>query len=111
MDITYSIPGYEVIGEIDLSIEAAGSEAVALLLWDKETGLGILWASGCTCCSNMMDGLVPEEARVVENLMVTAQELYDAAAVADDEEAVDNVRESLRAAVAKMGPRAPKELR
>ncbi|AVP41429.1 hypothetical protein SEA_YARA_95 [Streptomyces phage Yara] len=110
MDITYSIPGYEVIGEIDLSIEDMDSEAVALLLWDDETGLGLLWAQGCTCCGDMMDQLVPSEARVVEDLMATAQELYDAASVADDEEAVDNVRESLRAAVAKMGPRAPKEL-
>lgn len=110
MDITYSIPGYEVIGQVDLSVEAQDSEAVALLLWDNETGLGILWAGGCMCCSDMVDGLVPSEARIVEDLMATAQELYDAAAYADDEEAVDNVRESLRAAVAKMGPKAPKEL-
>lgn len=110
MQIDYSVPGYEVIGQMDFSVEAADRDAVALLVWDSQLGLGILWADGCSCCCDMQDGIVPSEVRIVEDMMELAQELYDAAAYADDEDAVDDVRESLRAAQARMAPRAPLEL-
>lgn len=98
----WTIPGYEVLGAVDLSQREMDSEAVALLLWDDETGLGLLWAQGCTCCCDMQDQLVPSEARIVEDLEATARELYDAMMVSDEPD-LFALRAMIVAAQYKMG--------
>jgi hypothetical protein len=98
----YTIPGYEVLGDVDISTRDYDSEGVVLLLWDKETGLGILWATGCTCCGDMYDGLVPGNARIVEDLEATARELHEAV-VNSDEPDVPRLRAMLILAIERSG--------
>lgn len=85
----YDIPGYEFVGSVNISIESADQEGVILFLWDKEVGLGILWAGGCTCCGDMMSQLVPDEVRVVEDLEATAREVYEAVDASDERNIAD----------------------
>lgn len=102
----YDIPGYEFVGSVDISIEKADQEGVVLFLWDKEVGLGVLWAQGCVCCGDMKSYLVPDEVRVVEDLEATAREIHEAV-VASDERNIADLRAMIIAAQDRMrGARA-----
>lgn len=87
----YTIPGYTVLGDIDITQEKYDLAGVAMLVIKDETGeLFSLTATGCGCGSNswcscgMYEEMVPENMKLVTDLEATARELYDDAINSDD---------------------------
>jgi len=84
MSSDYTIPGYTVLGDVDITQERYDLAGVAMLVIKDETGeLFSLKATGCGCGSNsycscaMYDSMVPECMELVTDLEATARELYD----------------------------------
>src|SRR5690348_15214449 len=80
----YTIPGYTVLGDVDITQERYDLAGVAMLVIKDETGeLFSLKATGCGCGSNswcscaMDEAMVPENMELVTDLEATARELYD----------------------------------
>lgn len=80
----YTIPGYAVLGDVDITQERYDLAGVAMLVIKDETGeLFSLKATGCGCGSNsycscdMYEAMVPENMELVTDLEATARELYD----------------------------------
>lgn len=80
----YKIPGYTVLGDVDITQERYDLAGVAMLVIKDETGeLFSLKATGCGCgsfsyCScDMYEAMVPENMELVTDLEATARELYD----------------------------------
>lgn len=106
----YTIPGYTVLGAVDTTMEAYDAAGLVLLLWaDNGSGLYVLWAGGCNCGSQggcgcgIQDDLATAPDAVTD-LLVTAQDMYDAAASSDDPDAMDDVRNALIAAQVRLQP-------
>ncbi|MGC0418382.1 hypothetical protein [Embleya sp. AB8] len=70
-----NFPGYVTIGSIDLSDHGMDLEAYAIVYADTVTGdVFTLYASGCVCCSDALDDLLPgygERAASLRNLGTT----------------------------------------
>lgn len=101
----YTIPGYEVLGDVDISTRDYDSEGVVLLLWNDTVGLAMLWSTGCTCCGDMYDGL-RDAPTLVTDLEATARELHEAV-VNSDEPDVPRLRAMLIKAIERSGYAAP----
>jgi len=80
----YTIPGYTVLGDVDITQERYDLAGVAMLVIKDETGeLFSLKATGCGCGSHsycscaMYDAMTPDNMELVTDLEATARELYD----------------------------------
>jgi len=111
----YTIPGYTVLGDVDITQERYDLAGVAMLVVKDETGeLFSLKATGCGCgshsyCScDMYAAMVPENMELVTDLEATARELHDDVVNSDDPD-VPALRAMLVAAIEKTGytPPAP----
>jgi len=87
----YKIPGYAVLGDVDITQERYDLAGVAMLAVKDDTSeLYVLKATGCGCGSRsycncaMYDEMTPENMELVEDLEATARELYDDVTSADE---------------------------
>lgn len=109
----YTIPGYTVLGDVDITQERYDLAGVAMLVVKDETGeLFSLKATGCGCGSNsycscdMYEAMVPENMELVTDLEATARELYDDVVSSDDPD-VPALRTMVIAAIEATGYVAP----
>lgn len=110
----YKIPGYEVLGDVDITQENYDLAGVAMLvLKEGTTELYVLKATGCGCGSNswcscgMYDAMVPENMELVIDLEATASELYDDVVNSDSPD-VPALRAMLIVAIERTGYTPPK---
>lgn len=109
----YTIPGYTVLGDVDITQERYDLAGVAMLVINDETGeLFSLKATGCGCGSNswcscaMDEAMVPENMELVTDLEATARELYDDVVNSDSPD-VPALREMLIVAIERTGYTPP----
>lgn len=109
----YKIPGYEVLGDVDITQERYDLAGVAMLVIKDETGeLFSLKATGCGCGSHsycscaMYDAMVPENMELVTDLEATARELHDDV-VSSDSPDVPALRAMLIVAIERTGYTPP----
>jgi hypothetical protein len=110
----YKIPGYEVLGDVDITQERYDLAGIAMLvLKEGTTELYVLKATGCGCGSNswcscgMYDAMVPENMELVIDLEATARELYDDVVNSDSPD-VPALRAMLIVAIERTGYTPPK---
>lgn len=98
---------YEILLDLDTSTLDYDREAVAMLLWAKDgSGLFVLYASGCVCCSTMMNDITAENAVAVTDLLATAKDLYTLTTDSDTPD-VPALRAALVRAIELTGYTAP----
>lgn len=109
----YTIPGYAVLGAVDITQERYDLAGVAMLVTKDETGeLFSLKATGCGCGSNsycscdMYEAMVPENMVLVTDMEATARELYDDVVNSDSPD-VPALRAMVIAAIEAKGYVAP----
>lgn len=109
----YTIPGFTVLGEVDITQENYDLAGVAMLvLSDNTSNLFVLYATGCGCGSNsfcncdMYAAMVPDNMELVTDLQATARRLYDDV-VASDAPDVPALRAMLVRAISATGYAGP----
>lgn len=108
----YTIPGYEVLGDVDITQENYDLAGVAMLVVaENTTNLFVLYATGCGCGSNsfcscdMYAAMVPENMEPVTDLEATARRLYEDVTASDDPD-VPALRAMLILAIERTGGNA-----